>query len=918
MRLPRVHAPTIIGRLRHGPRTPAPRRAGRGADLRADGRGRAGDRAHGRPRDRRHGARGGHAQRRRGDRAVVVRRPPGQGRGTRAPRCRSSRRPTYAPGAMPSGSPPCWSRGSPRSPPRLQLLDAGPGRYLQLALRRHRRRRAGGDLHPRPGTGPQSRRPAPGTPRPSRRTALADPGRGVPGSGRRARAGGRGPRAGRDEQGRQVTDPDQRDVRGRRRGRRGVAGRVAGAAPRLGDVRGCAAHLGDRPRLRRVAAGPPLRPPGRRRDPPGRLRTRPLRACAGASRPPSSSRSCRCSPAPRWAGARSPGTACSPACCRTAGPRSRPPGDRPRCSCWGCSPAPCSCSCWLRSSWCAGARARWRWRASAAPPCPASAGELVVESLLVAALGAASGLAVTRLLARRRGLGLVGARARGGRRGRGPVLGAATAAARSPACARVPANRTARRTAAQRRAGCAGSRSRRPCWSRPCCRSSPCASAVSPATTPPAATSQRRAPSRGVSSPARWSLLRLLPPAAALGPARHTSLPGWRRVLRRGPAHADRHAGPARDGRLSWRSPSSPSASRWRPPSGRASRHGALSAVGGDARLELQPDPALTETAGEVAGAPGVAAAAAGRVEDGVRIVGAGRCRLVRLVVVDAAAYEQLLAVERPPRRSPAGPAASRRRRTGCPPCCSAVPTGCARSPTCGGRTPSSRWRWSAPRPMSTPLPPGRRRRRRGPRRRRRRGAARHRVGRRARCGRRPRRSRSWRTALESVTSYADDLERRRDAALPSAMVRLAAASSLLLLVLAMLGTVLAAATEARARAESIGRLRALGLQHRDLRRVLVGELVTAGRRGRARRPRAGGGLRARRTRLDVARAAHRRRGCARRPSSRGGRCSRWSPCSPARSWWPPSSGAGPDVRRSRSCCGADVGHPAVRRRPSG
>jgi putative ABC transport system permease protein len=78
----------------------------------------------------------------------------------------------------------------------------------------------------------------------------------------------------------------------------------------------------------------------------------------------------------------------------------------------------------------------------------------------------------------------------------------------------------------------------------------------------------------------------------------------------------------------------------------------------------------------------------------------------------------------------------------------------------------------------------------------------------------------------DPVVTYADELDTRRDASLPSAVVALAAASGALLMLLALLGTVLAAAADAPARGSSCGRLRALGLANRDLRRVLTGELV--------------------------------------------------------------------------------------------
>ena len=101
---------------------------------------------------------------------------------------------------------------------------------------------------------------------------------------------------------------------------------------------------------------------------------------------------------------------------------------------------------------------------------------------------------------------------------------------------------------------------------------------------------------------------------------------------------------------------------------------------------------------------------------------------------------------------------------------------------------------------------PCRRRGRRCTRRRRRRSAARLCLG------SRPRRPRGAdavaRTPGAAVTTYADAWDRRRDAALPSALGALAAASCALLLVLGLLGVTLAAATDAPSRATSIGRLR--------------------------------------------------------------------------------------------------------------
>ena len=71
---------------------------------------------------------------------------------------------------------------------------------------------------------------------------------------------------------------------------------------------------------------------------------------------------------------------------------------------------------------------------------------------------------------------------------------------------------------------------------------------------------------------------------------------------------------------------------------------GALLAVGGDARYTAAAGPTLQETADAVAAAPGVKAAVAARVEDGVRASARADAATVRLVVVDSAAYERLLA----------------------------------------------------------------------------------------------------------------------------------------------------------------------------------------------------------------------------------------------------------------------------------
>lgn len=78
----------------------------------------------------------------------------------------------------------------------------------------------------------------------------------------------------------------------------------------------------------------------------------------------------------------------------------------------------------------------------------------------------------------------------------------------------------------------------------------------------------------------------------------------------------------------------------------------------------------------------------------------------------------------------------------------------------------------------------------------------------------------------DEVVTYADALSARRGAPLVTGLVRLALAASALLLLFAILGLLMAAASEADPRAMSLGRLRALGFRDRQLRAVLGGELL--------------------------------------------------------------------------------------------
>jgi putative ABC transport system permease protein len=78
----------------------------------------------------------------------------------------------------------------------------------------------------------------------------------------------------------------------------------------------------------------------------------------------------------------------------------------------------------------------------------------------------------------------------------------------------------------------------------------------------------------------------------------------------------------------------------------------------------------------------------------------------------------------------------------------------------------------------------------------------------------------------DTVQTYDEVLSRLRGAPLPAALVNLAVGASVLLVLLAGLGVVLGAAVDAPARATALGRLRSLGLADRELGRVLAGELL--------------------------------------------------------------------------------------------
>ena len=248
-------------------------------------------------------------------------------------------------------------------------------------------------------------------------------------------------------------------------------------------------------------------------------------------------------------------------------------------------------------------------------------------------------------------------------------------------------------------------------------------------------------------------------------------------------------------------------------------------AVGGDARLTATPDASVGASADEVAAAPGVRAAVAGRVEDGVRASSRRDAATVRLVVVDAAAYERLLA------RSPLPDAPDLARLT--------RPAGERVPALLVGGDPGLRdrlvVRWNdetvplevvgtAPIVDASVDPvvvvdadafaaagavadPG----------------TVWAVGPGA-----PSALRAAAGGLSgSVETYADDLAVRRAAPLASALVHLAVGSAILLLLFGVLGVVLAAAAERPGRAEYLGRLRSMGMAGDALRRLLVVELLT-------------------------------------------------------------------------------------------
>jgi putative ABC transport system permease protein len=260
----------------------------------------------------------------------------------------------------------------------------------------------------------------------------------------------------------------------------------------------------------------------------------------------------------------------------------------------------------------------------------------------------------------------------------------------------------------------------------------------------------------------------------------------------------------------------------------RGQESGALLAVGGDARLKTTPGRAVTDAAAAVSDEPGVRAAVAGRVADRTLASSVSTGASVRLVVVDARAYERLLAAS----ELPDAPGLERLQASGeedapIPALLSGGPAGLENGLHVRwgpGRDVALDVVGEAPRVDASTDPvvvvdaaafaatgavadpdtvwavgPG---------------------------ATKALRSVALADADATVLTYDEVLTLRRGSPLRQALVDLALAASLLLVLLAGLGVVLGAAIDAPARATALGRLRSLGLDDRELRRVLAGELL--------------------------------------------------------------------------------------------
>ena len=260
----------------------------------------------------------------------------------------------------------------------------------------------------------------------------------------------------------------------------------------------------------------------------------------------------------------------------------------------------------------------------------------------------------------------------------------------------------------------------------------------------------------------------------------------------------------------------------------RGQESGALLAVGGDARLKAVPTSRVADMAAAVGEAPGVHAAVAGRVAEMTLASSVSTGASVRLVIVDAGAYERLLAMS----DLPDAPQLERLTAAGG----EDVPVPALLLGGPPGLENGLQVRWGpndsvaldvvgeAPRVDAATDP-----------------VVVVDAAAFAATGARVDPDTIWALGpgapeallaaaeadpADTVLTFDEALASLREAPLPAALVRLAVAASLLLVLLAGVGVVLGTALDAPARATALGRLRSLGLADPDLRRVLAGELL--------------------------------------------------------------------------------------------
>ncbi len=251
---------------------------------------------------------------------------------------------------------------------------------------------------------------------------------------------------------------------------------------------------------------------------------------------------------------------------------------------------------------------------------------------------------------------------------------------------------------------------------------------------------------------------------------------------------------------------------------------GALLSVGGDAEVTVAPGTSATDVARQVSAAQGVTAAVAGRVDDELRASARQTVVPVRLVAVPAGAYEHLLAVSALP-DAPALAGLSGHHGDAVPALLLGGPPGLADGlsvPGEGGRSVPLTVVGTAPRVQDTVDP-----------------VVVVDADTFARAGGVVTPTTVWAVGpgaasavrafagTGTVVLYADTLDARRGAALSVALVRLALATAALLLLFVVLAIVLSAAAEAEPRGEALGRLRSLGMRDRQMWNLLAGELST-------------------------------------------------------------------------------------------